>query len=182
VYRVDLFPEPQRTAHLWRDIAVKAGVGDPYLVQVESFTIRNDPMANGFDAAVEFPGHQIPRAAVINPDPGVPTFQGRKFDYLAYARFMARRPAPAYRRFRSVMPAWDNTPRQRERAGVIVGSTPKIYQAWLHEALERARNSAAGDERIVFINAWNEWGEGCHLEPDQHYGRQYLEATRAALK
>ncbi|OGT82684.1 MAG: glycosyl hydrolase [Gammaproteobacteria bacterium RIFCSPLOWO2_02_FULL_61_13] len=181
VYRIDLFPEPQRTAALWRDIAINAGVGDPYLVQVESFSITGDPMANGFDAAVEFPGHQIPKAAVMNVDPGVPTFKGRKFDYLTYARFMARRPDPAYRRFRSVMPAWDNTARMRERAGLFVGSSPEIYQAWLREAVGRTRNKAAGDERVVFINAWNEWGEGCHLEPDLHYGRQYLEATRAAL-
>jgi hypothetical protein len=70
----------------------------------------------------------------------------------------------------------------RERAGLFVGSSPERYQAWLREALRRTRNTASGDERIVFINAWNEWGEGCHLEPDQRYGRQYLEATRAALK
>ena len=37
------------------------------------------------------------------------------------------------------------------------------------------------DEQIVFINAWNEWGEGCHLEPDVRHGRAFLEATRAAL-
>jgi hypothetical protein len=37
------------------------------------------------------------------------------------------------------------------------------------------------DEAIIFINAWNEWAEGNHLEPDLKFGRGYLEATKRAL-
>jgi hypothetical protein len=41
--------------------------------------------------------------------------------------------------------------------------------------------SGISPESLVFINAWNEWGEGNHLEPCQKWGRAYLEATRRAL-
>ena len=79
----------------------------------------------------------------------------------------------------SVFVAWDNTPRRRHDGLVFHGSTPEGYA----ESLEAAVRSVEGrcfEERLVFINSWNEWGEGNHLEPDLRHGLSFLEATASA--
>src|SRR5262249_9066082 len=82
--------------------------------------------------------------------------------------------------FRTVFPSWDNTPRSEERGLVVLGGTPANYEHWLLEVLRRTQEEFPGSERFVFINAWNEWAEGCHLEPDRKHQRSFLEATLRA--
>src|SRR3546814_17059605 len=76
---------------------------------------------------------------------------------------------------------WDNTPRQPLYGTSFDNATPEKFQYYLEQKIEEARSFFVGDERLIFINAWNEWAEGAHLEPDQRYGYAYLEATRMAL-
>jgi O-antigen biosynthesis protein len=80
-----------------------------------------------------------------------------------------------------VMVGWDNTPRLQNNGQIFVNSHPANYGRWLSAIVEQTRRTREPEERIVFVNAWNEWGEGCHLEPDQAFGRAYLQATRDAL-
>jgi lipopolysaccharide biosynthesis protein len=96
-------------------------------------------------------------------------------------RNMLAKPSPPYLRFPCVTPFWDNTARRQRGALILRGSTPELYQEWLATNIQKAKSTQAG-EPIVFINAWNEWAEGNHLEPCQKWGRAYLEATRNALK
>jgi len=182
VYRVDLFPDVRRTAATWRRIVGEAGLGDPYLVTVESFANAVDPRSIGFDAACEFPGHQMPPTVQHKLPKALGDTNFRVFGYPQYADFMMNRAPPAYKRLRAVLPSWDNTPRMGARANLFINASPAKYQEWLARIVARTCEEQTGDERIVFVNAWNEWGEGCHLEPDQHYGRAYLEATRAAVE
>ena len=87
---------------------------------------------------------------------------------------------PPYKRFRCVTPSFDNSARRARNATIFHGSTPALYERWLRGAIEDTQDTFEGDERIVFVNAWNEWAEGNHLEPDQRWGRAYLDATARA--
>ena len=65
---------------------------------------------------------------------------------------------------------------------MFVNTHPENYRRWLSAMIAQTRQTKPVDERMVFINAWNEWGEGCYLEPDLQFGRGYLEATLHALQ
>jgi hypothetical protein len=76
-----------------------------------------------------------------------------------------------------VFPSWDNTARVYGRGLITLDSTPENYERWLNGATHRTLLERRPSQRMVFINAWNEWAEGCHLEPDRRHGSGFLEAT-----
>lgn len=182
VYRPQNFPNPKATTDRWRRACRAAGIGEIYLAMVEVFehalTYR-DPRTLGFDASIEFPpsGMSVP----INPGKVLnPSYTGTVCSYQEVVRRYLKEPIPAYTRFRGAMPSWDNTARRQDNSYVFEGATPGAFQAWLEAIIEQTRMQNFGDERIVFINAWNEWAEGAHLEPDIRFGRGWLEAVRNA--
>ncbi len=185
VYRASELSDPRAVAQAWREEAVAAGLPGLYLVRAEVHDdahTQQDPAQIGFDAAYEFPPHGIRVARPSDATPGLdPAFSGLAYEYAEVARDFATRPTPNYRRFHAVMPSWDNTARVGRRAHMAVNGSPESYRSWLEIVANRTRQEQEGDERLVFINGWNEWAEGCHLEPDRRYGLAWLEATRAAL-
>ncbi len=183
IYRVTLFPDFAATARRWRTWCRDNGVGEIYLAMVESFELVHSsthPSKFGCDAAVEFPPQGLaemkpPEAPLLNPD-----FQGSVADFKKLATAYATRDQPAYARFKGVMPGWDNTARRQNEGLAFQGSTPGAFQAWLEDALEETIKHRFGDERLVFVNAWNEWAEGAYLEPDRRFGHDFLQAVRNA--
>ena len=110
-----------------------------------------------------------------------PFLKDTVFDYQTVIERMMMLDEPDYLRFSCVTPSWDNSARRAREAYVLTGSTPSLYEKWLRFAVERtlSRPELNG---VLFINAWNEWAEGNHLEPCQKWGRAYLEATRSAIQ
>ena len=85
-----------------------------------------------------------------------------------------------WKRFPSVMVGWDNTARRPQGATIFHGATRPGTSDGCRATADSVAEVRA-EENYLFILAWNEWAEGNHLEPDQRYGRAFLEATRAVL-
>ncbi len=73
---------------------------------------------------------------------------------------------------------FDNTPRYRERAKIVEGFTPEKFQSYMTQLFQLARSQP---DSIIFVNAWNEWGEGMHLEGDKKYPVERLQALKKAV-
>ena len=191
VYRASHLPNIRQTTDNWREEARRLGLGELFLCGVEAFEEdRNRPPApDGFDAKVEFAPDGLAMGQPLRRDWFNrrfrflnPSYHRHKiYSYETYVRNSLNKPTAPFERFRCVTPDWDNTVRRKREATIMVGSTPGLYREWLEGVVEQVQ-AKPPERRIVFINAWNEWAEGNHLEPDQRWGRAYLEATRQAIR
>lgn len=76
-----------------------------------------------------------------------------------------------------LIPDWDNTPRRDYKGLVYTGTSPEEFG----RALGVLKEKKQGENDFVFINAWNEWGEGAMLEPDETRGYAYLEKIKEVM-
>jgi lipopolysaccharide biosynthesis protein len=182
VYRPSLLLSPKDTARRWREWCRENGIGEVFLACTQSFEAV-DPATYGFDAAIEFPpNNSSPPNITDSVTPLTRKFRCNVYDWQVLVERSREYVKPAYKLFRGVCPAWDNTARRGNTGTIFVNSSPQGYYEWLFNAIGDTRERFSNpDERLVFINAWNEWAEGAHLEPDGRYGYAYLEATREAL-
>jgi len=182
VYRPQLLPNSKRTTEIWRQACREAGIGEIYLAMVEVFENAlkyPKPAVYGFDATIEFPPSGMSAAMDVGAKLN-PRFTGVVSDYNEIVLRYLREPIPGHTRFRGAMPSWDATARRQDASYIFHNPTPGAFQAWLETLVAQTRLQNFGDERIIFVNAWNEWAEGAHLEPDLRFGRGWLEAVRNA--
>ena len=207
IYRADLLPDTAATLSLWRSMAEKLFPGIYMVGVLNNFAKVDESVmldSYGFDAVVEFqPNNRyLPRSKILrrvetkirslinsgtnlwradSTKPLLAVADALDYEELA-RRSIAGLDARQHSRrkiFPTVIPSWDNSPRRREGARVIQNTDPKPYEEWLRQAIKSVNKF--GDEGLVFVNAWNEWAEGCHLEPDQKVGRGFLDATKRAI-
>ncbi len=160
----------------------KAGFDDLYLVNVENFS--NSVEQWGFDAAVEFfpMGIENKSKTFVNrkvlADSKLQTWSLEPFlknkDYLYPSN---------HKVFKSIFATWDNSARTAfKKAFRYEGITPETFTVWLNDIIKYTKENNSDQEQYIFINAWNEWAEGAHLEPDVRYGYKWLQVIKNAME
>ena len=81
--------------------------------------------------------------------------------------------------FPEVFPRFDHSPRSKGKELIYIDDTPQLFEEYMIKAIQMVKNKEV-DHQLIFIRAWNEWGEGNYLEPDLDSGYGYLEAIKNA--
>lgn len=189
IYRINMF-EKERAKKLlnnFRKIARDNGFPDLYIMLTNAFSFHDDVTEWGADALVEYPPHVIwdgelddyEVSGYLNPH-----FNGRILDASSFIKNRAylRKPK-SINYYRSALVSWDNTARKTSLNGVIIhGLNPGTFKVWLKDIIAESKQIHSKANDIVFINSWNEWAEGSHLEPDLRYGYAYLQAVKEVFR
>lgn len=161
LYRASDIPNLQKLLKLWRVLAEKAGFDGLHVIQMNGvkWTPAAHELQPGVDGTLEyFPNMYDGGMWPIN-------------------RIVSSKPAADVHYFGAHC-GWDNTPRHAtDKVYTFHMSHPSIYKYVLRQNLARTKPGG-----FVFVNAWNEWGEGAAIEPSLQWGRRWLQATREAVQ
>jgi len=184
VYRPSSIPNSQEYLDIWERECARIGIKRPYVVAVLTRGATN-PKDYGMDAGVERVLHDWTEGAVSeikNTLHGYQPINGSVLPYDEVVDFYTKQTdAKDFTYFRSLVPIWDNTARYGLEAYMLHGSTPQRFQEWMESTIAYTQSTLPPDRRFVLVNAWNEWAEGAHLEPDSRFGYSYLNSVGRAL-
>lgn len=184
VYRPGSFPDTKQYIEIWTSECIKHGIPAPYVTAVLTRG-ATDPREFYMDAGVERVLHDWTGGAAPERKQELApfnTFNGTVLNYDDVANFyMDQDSSRDFTYFRSLIPIWDNTARYDDNAYVVHKSTPYMFQQWLEETIEYSLSELPREKRFIVVNAWNEWAEGAHLEPDTMFGYSYLNSIGRAL-
>lgn len=186
IYIAEIFGKDKfkKLMDYFRKRMLQEGFDGIYIMLTNARNFDEDVSEWGADALVEFPPAAM-RCDLIKPDGYLnPYFVGNIYDYVSYVN--EKRYLRNYRSnvvYRSALVSFDNSPRKakQENCAIMYGATPALFKEWLSDLLQKVRTEHDIDEQYVFVNSWNEWAEGSHLEPDLKYGYGYLQAVQEAL-
>lgn len=164
IYKPLMIPCIARMVEYWRKLAKQAGFPDIYIIGA------NVNRKGILDATLL----QEPHSSLRN-FAGQQVIDGNKL----WEKTLSLEVPNNGRNYLCGFPGYDDTPRRGKGGKVVVGISPDDFRINMTKLLAKSRD--CGNE-FTFINAWNEWGEGMYLEPDEKNGYKMLEAVKRALE
>lgn len=193
IYRPMDFPDPAATIARIKETTIRAGLPEPYIIGSNSHAQQVDTRKFGVDAILNFE----PQLSVLpefkndgqswgklrrNLKQGIVSPKLKVYDYRESKKAMQDRKLD-YPFYPCIMVGWDNTPRRGKNAIVIKNQSPEVFENSLVWGIQKLDEfSSVLDDRILFINAWNEWAEGNYLEPSADHGHSYLDVVKKTFQ
>lgn len=179
VYRPLDIPNGRAWVERWQKMAKSAGFNGLFLMGHVAYSRQADEVLNaGFDAVNIVPLGDAKRdiRSAIRHLPNLFEYLRGKaplvYDYTEAMRAFA---APVMQREKvvpTILPNWDHSPRSGARAFILHHASPETFKAHA-ETIRRIADKKRND--LVMLKSWNEWSEGNYMEPDQRWGKQYID-------
>lgn len=205
IYEAHFIPDVKEFINLWNDLAVKNGLSGFHFVAL-SVSLPNIKLndlavldqaikkrfdeyyAMGFDAvnSINFKYAELKAGGKFKKAinglvrkiwPGALI---EKYDYKQIIKYFYTKEDEKETVYPQLIAGWDRTPRSGKRAIVYYNSTPENFSVAVQRAIECVSKKNP-EHRIIFLNSWNEWGEGAYLEPDLRYGKAFIQILGKAI-
>lgn len=187
IYRIGQIPDITKLINTFQECARKEGF-ELYICKVQDQNKSGFP--EGLDASIEFPPFNMSQKMDSWRNHPLESISRRVFHktkgnkIFSYTKYVddliSRKPFDLYKQYPAIMPSWDNACRRVGQPFMaFVDGTPEKFGEWAEYVLSSFKPFSK-EENLVFINAWNEWAEGNHMEPDLKWGCGYLEALKKA--
>jgi lipopolysaccharide biosynthesis protein len=189
LYRIDIIPDVTKMCETFQKCARKEGF-ELYICKVQH--LNKCGLPKGLEASIDFPPFNMSKKMNSWRTHPLESFSRRILkktvgnSIYSYSKYVEDKIVTGffteYKQFPTIMPSWDNACRRvGQPFTMFKGSTPELFGLWAEDVLSKFQPFSK-DENLVFVNAWNEWAEGNHLEPDLKWGLGYLEALKRAVE
>lgn len=161
-----------------------AGFPDVHLALLspdqDSAAFGHAPAEFGFDSMIQDPPHGVEAPQSKRGAKSFRSVDIRMEDYRDVVTGAIRAAMTPHLTFPGLCTGWDDTPLRRVSHRVLLDPNPAAFQAWAQTAIDALDMGSIGDDRLLFVTAWNHWSHGAHLEPDHAFGQSWLQALGTA--
>jgi|GEM_PF-307640 len=185
VYNPGQIPNCEKTFNTWRINAREIGIGEIliFTCQTSNNTAEILGIEEFIDGEVEFPPHNMWFEFIGIRDIDLNGKEAFIYDYSKLVEILKK----IYDKNSNnkVLPGsmmeWDNSARRDNNWVTFYNYSLKSFYEWISLSMKRLRENHVENERLLFINAWNEWAEGTYLEPDKECGYSNINTLSKAL-
>lgn len=177
IYRPNEIPNNNKVFDLWRTLAIKNGFAGLHIIG----DTPGDTAQLGLDGCL-YSGQRHLKPTVYDKKS---IFLSRKkplkkVKYKDVIPHLLKPNGYGNTDYPVLIPNWDTSPRIQEDAIIFYDNHPEYFRTHIKQTLEAVRKRNYEDN-LIFVRAWNEWAEGNYLEPDQEFGRGYLEVLKQEI-